>query len=267
MGGNPLIKENLNLTTKSLLRYPGGKSRAVSIILPYIPEGTTEICSPFFGGGSVELALMAKRVSIFGSDLFAPLVNFWQQVIKHPKELADRVQKYFPLSHTKFYTLQKEYVTIQNKLEQAAVFYVINRCSFSGIMTFQSGVSPGHPRFTQSSIDKLRNFRSIGLKVRKMDYKDSLRKYKNMMAYLDPPYLIENNNLYGYKGSLHKNFDHIKLAEILCKRGNWILSYNKCPQVEEMYSYAKILTPKWRHSMSKKKKVQELLIISPDIVK
>lgn len=38
------------LTTRSPLRYPGGKSRAVSMILPHIPEGTEKVCSPFFGG-------------------------------------------------------------------------------------------------------------------------------------------------------------------------------------------------------------------------
>ena len=40
---------------KSPLRYPGGKSRAVKIISEHIRKDTTQICSPFFGGGSLEI--------------------------------------------------------------------------------------------------------------------------------------------------------------------------------------------------------------------
>jgi len=252
------------LTTRSPLRYPGGKSRAVSMILPHIPEGTEKVCSPFFGGGSVELALMAKGVSISGSDIFSPLVDFWQETIERPNELAGMVQKYFPLSRAKFYSLQKRYTTIPDKLERAAVFFVLNRCSFSGT-TLSGGMSPGHPRFTQSAINRLRNFHSAGLKVRKADYKVALRESKNMMAYLDPPYLIDGDNLYGNKWDTRKNFDHVKLAEILRERSNWILSYNDCPQIQELYSHAKILKPEWTYGMSNGKKSEELLIISPEL--
>lgn len=42
--------------TRSPLRYPGGRSRAVKHIIPLIPKRTKRIASPFLGGGSVELA-------------------------------------------------------------------------------------------------------------------------------------------------------------------------------------------------------------------
>jgi len=38
-------------TLKSLLRYPGGKTRAVNLLLTLIPKNTNELCSPF---GSVK---------------------------------------------------------------------------------------------------------------------------------------------------------------------------------------------------------------------
>lgn len=46
---------SLKTETRSPLRYAGGKSRGVKEITKYIPENTKEICSPFFGGGSVRL--------------------------------------------------------------------------------------------------------------------------------------------------------------------------------------------------------------------
>ncbi|WP_406833349.1 DNA adenine methylase [Wolbachia endosymbiont (group A) of Tiphia femorata] len=41
------------MLVKSPLRYPGGKSRAISqIINKYIPKGLSTLCSPFIGGGA-----------------------------------------------------------------------------------------------------------------------------------------------------------------------------------------------------------------------
>ena len=38
------------------LRYAGGKSLAVGHVVEHLPEGLDSIVSPFFGGGSVEIA-------------------------------------------------------------------------------------------------------------------------------------------------------------------------------------------------------------------
>lgn len=260
-----LFEPKPELTARSPLRYPGGKTRAVSMILPHIPENTEKLCSPFFGGGSVELALMGKGVAIFGSDIFSPLVDFWQETIRDSAELSERVKKYYPLSRSKFYSLQKRYTSLPDKLERAAVFFVLNRCSFSGT-TLSGGMSPGHKRFTPSAIERLRNFHSAGLKVRKVDYKVALRENSNMMAYLDPPYLISSDNLYGSRGNAHKGFNHEELASILRKRDKWVLSYNDCPEIRELYKYARIFEPeKWKYGMSNGKKSEELLIISPEL--
>ena len=259
-----LFEPQPKLTTRSPLRYPGGKSRAVSVILPLIPEGTEKVCSPFFGGGSVELNLMGQGVAVFGSDIFPPLVDFWQETIRDSAELSERVRKYYPLSRPKFYSLQKRYTNLSDKLERAAVFFVLNRSSFSGT-TLSGGMSPGHKRFTPSAIERLRSFHSAGLKVRKVDYKVALREHPGMMAYLDPPYLISSDNLYGSRGDAHKGFDHEELATILWKRDKWVLSYNDCPEIRELYKHARILEPKWAYGMSNGKKSEELLIISPEL--
>ena len=93
---------------KSPLRYPGGKSRAVSIISKYIPKDTTQLCSPFFGGGSLELACAQSGIRVYGYDIFGPLVDFWKLLLTNPKKLADNVEKYRPLKKEKFYELPME---------------------------------------------------------------------------------------------------------------------------------------------------------------
>ena len=74
---------------KSLLRYPGGKTRALKHIIPYFPKNLTEIVSPFFGGGSIEIHYASQGVRVHGYEIFEPLVNFWQQVLENPKRVAD----------------------------------------------------------------------------------------------------------------------------------------------------------------------------------
>lgn len=254
---------------KSPLRYPGGKSRAVSIISKYIPKETTQLCSPFFGGGSLELACAQNGIRVYGYDSFGPLVDFWQFLLTNPKKLAANVEKYHPLKKEKFYELQKIQLESKSKLERATVFFVLNRTSFSG-STLSGGMASGgpynNPRFTKSSIEKIRKFKVNNLTIQQADFKKSIPRHKNAMLYLDPPYLIQSK-LYGKKGDLHKNFDHVGLAKILKKRNNWILSYNNSKEIHELYLDYIILYPDWKYGMSRNKSSREVLILSHDIDK
>jgi DNA adenine methylase len=53
--------------TKSPLRYPGGKSKAIDNIIPHIPLDIKEFREPFVGGGSVFLGFK-KSFKIFPID-------------------------------------------------------------------------------------------------------------------------------------------------------------------------------------------------------
>ena len=154
------------------LRYPGGKSRAIKHIIPLIPKDVQTLCSPFFGGGSIELACTSIGISVKGYDIFEPVVNFWQCLLNDPSRLASQVMRYYPLERKRFYELQKRYASIRDKIDGAAVFYTLNRSSFSGT-TLSGGMSPEHPRFTQSSIDKLRALTIHNLSIEKMCYTGS----------------------------------------------------------------------------------------------
>lgn len=257
-----ITKDRRAYTDRSLLRYPGGKTRGVEVITQYFPE-ISEMASPFFGGGSIELYMAAKGVKIYGYDIFTPLVEFWQCVIKNPIKLAEKVADFLPLSKETFYELQQHQACARTKLERAAIFYVLNRSSFSG-STLSGGMSPGHPRFTQSSIERLRTFFNPLFSVESLDFKQSIKAHKNCFLYLDPPYLIRSA-LYGKKGNVHKDFDHEGLFKALLKRDNWILSYNDCAEIRTMYKSYNILTPVWKYGMSNDKRSKEVLIFSRDI--
>ena len=245
-------------TLKSPLRYPGGKSRAVKQILSYFPENITTVCSPFLGGGSIELALAQKGIKVYAYDNFKPLINFWQELLQHPKRLRNQVKGFYPLSKSQFYILQKNEKLPKEK--QAAAFYALNRSSFSGV-TFQGGMSPNHPRFTRKGIDSLATFKASCFHVAHMDFTQSISKHPDDFLYLDPPY-YNAAQLYGNGNFSNKQFDHVQSATLLKTRTRWILSYNDCAYIRRLYKGHKIVKLHWSYGMNKNKQSSEILIFS-----
>ena len=269
-------------SSKSLLRYPGGKSRGAEKIFEFIPADTKRICSPFFGGGSVELMCANNGMKVYGYDKFFPLVNFWNSLLNNPKKLAIHVAGWWSTGrqglskNISYKNLQKEVMSPKlTTIERAALFYVINRTSFSG-STLSGGRTPGNPRFTKSSIQNILDFRAVNktknITVKHLDFVSSIKKNKKKMMYLDPPYWIENK-LYGSQGDLH--FDdtaHLKLSEILSGSDKWILSYNNNKKVRKAYQDYVIRPLTWSYGMKNVKrktmgKSNEILILSHEISK
>ncbi len=254
-----LNRRKQNVFPRSPLRYPGGKSRALKkIIDAYIPLDLKRLCSPFMGGGSIEIALASSGVKVFAYDIFEPLTAFWQTLLQDPEGLAQRVEKYHALTKQEFYGLQRTILGTADKAARAAILFVLNRSSFSGTI-LSGGVSPGHPRFTASSVQRLRDFHTGNLTVEHADFTQSLKRHKKDFLYLDPPY-ANGQKLYGNKGDSHKDFDHIGLANILNKRGRWVLSYNDCSLVRELYKGCHISTAEWSYGMGNGKQSNELII-------
>ena len=112
---------------------------------------------PVYRWGSSRTRLCNNGITVYGYDNFKPLVGFWQCLLNNPKKLTDIVRTYYPLSKSNFYKLQKTYNDYRSKYERAAIYFVLNRASFSGT-TLSGGMSPNHPRFTESSIERLSNF-------------------------------------------------------------------------------------------------------------
>ena len=280
--------------TLSPLRYPGGKSRGAEKIFEYIPARTKNICSPFFGGGSVELLCAKNGMNVYGYDAFLPLVDFWKCLIKRPKELAILVAGWWSTGTnglSKDFEAQKEYNKLKaellsskiSQLERAALFYVINRTSFSG-STLSGGVTEGNPRFTASSVDRILEFKTLNdtknISINCLDFRVSIKKNRRKMMYLDPPYWLKTN-LYGKKGDLNfQEKDHVDLFNLLSKCKKWVLSYNDSKIIRETYKDYEIVPLEWAYGMknysgkkseNKKKKSMpkssEVLILSKDVEK
>jgi DNA adenine methylase len=234
---------------KTPLRYPGGKSRACDKMDPYFPDFCEydEFREPFVGGGSVAIYITKKypNLNVWVNDLYEPLVNFWQQLqmfgIDLKNNLSDlKLKNYLHYDAKRLFISSKKKINDQSlsNLDRAAAFYIVNKCSFSGL-TESSSFSPqaSNSNFSLRGIEKLPEYSKLISKWRITNYSyDFLMDgNKSSFMYLDPPYDIKDN-LYGNKGSMHKGFDHDKFV-IDCDNNNMdqLVSYNSDQLVKDRF--------------------------------
>ena len=160
---------------KTPLRYPGGKSRAVKKMAQFFPDFShyTEFREPFLGGGSVSLYIsqVYPDLDIWVNDLYEPLYCFWKilQVSgdKLSKELTELKSRYPDRSSARgLFVEAKEYLEKKPKecdpFHRAVAFYVVNKCSFSGLSE-SSSFSPqaSDSNFSMRGIERLKYYSQV----------------------------------------------------------------------------------------------------------
>ena len=264
----------------SPLRYPGGKTRACKVIESVIKDhfditSFDTIISPFFGGGSFEFYMQNKYgLVIKANDKFTPLYNFWKQVKIDKMALCEGLRAIEAVSKEQFADYRRTIMGLDaNTLQQATQFFIINRCSFSG-STLSGGFSQeaSNKRFTPSSIARIEALDFTNIEVYNEDFYDFIVNNANAsdasdaassLLFLDPPYYLENksNKLYGNNGDLHEGFRHRMLFDLLENRKNWVLTYNNCEYIRDLYKDFKIFDVKWSYGMNSSKASAEIIII------
>jgi DNA adenine methylase len=266
-------KSLLNKTSNnSPLRYPGGKTRACkkldTILKTHFDISKfNNIVSPFFGGGSFEFHIQNNYgLNIIANDKFVPLYNFWKTCKLDKENLCKELIKKIDLIDKKeFNNLRDKIMTENNKLNQSIMYFIINRCSFSGA-TLSGGFSleASKKRFTKSSIDKINNLELSSYDIYNLDFEEFINNNqdeKNLL-FLDPPYYLEKaSTLYGNNGDMHETFEHDKLYKCLSKKKNWFMTYNNCNYIKNLYKDFKIIETFWSYGMNKTKKSSEIIII------
>ena len=248
---------------KTPLRYPGGKSRACTKMDQYFPDldSYVEFREPFLGGGSVAIHVSKKypHLKITVNDLYEPLINFWIQLQTFGDELTDKLIDYktnhpnppkelqkvegteFPAKELFLNSKEAINKSSVDSIERAAAFYIVNKCSFSGLtesssFSKQASVS----NFSMRGIEKLRGYSEIisHWHINQYSYEYCFREniHDNLFMYLDPPYDIKDN-LYGKSGSMHKGFDHDKFAEECSQSSvHQLISYNSDQLVKDRFT-------------------------------
>ena len=226
-------------TLKTPLRYPGGKSRAITKISQFFPDLTDfkEFREPFLGGGSVALWVTKQypHLDIWVNDLYEPLANFWSMLRTNSDEMTVSLVNYkktHPDHDTARELFEEAKQTLadnkKDKLNQAIAFYIVNKCSFSGLSEASSfSKQASDSNFSMRGIEKLPEYAEIirNWRITNVSY-ELLLGGTGSFVYLDPPYDI-GSNLYGKKGGMQKYFHHTNFSKACSEADHHLLvSYN-----------------------------------------
>jgi site-specific DNA-adenine methylase len=232
----------------------------ITKLFPVAHDEKVRVISPFFGGGSLELALLHESwcVQICANDLFAPLINFWQVAQSDRANLCAICRARRPVSREKFMKMRARLNVDTNRTESAADYFAINRSSFNGAAHCGGFYrEAAQKRFNANSIARLR---AVDLTNITFSCEDALAFIPRIfrepdIMYLDPPY-------YGAKYS-HCDFDHVALRDLLRELPSkrWIMSYGDCPYIRELYDadHFKIKSVSWSYCMTRRES-SEILI-------
>jgi DNA adenine methylase len=269
----------------SPLRYAGGKSKAIGLIIENFPElKTKKIVSPFFGGGSLEIVLATKLgYEVVGYDVFGMLVNFWQQLLTNPVELADELSTLIPDTETftrnrhillhywdiikpndlVYNTRNKLELTddekkilIDNSLLQAVYYYYNMQLSYGPMfLGWPSSLYLKQYKYDKI-VERIRDSKLGNISIKCESFETTIPKHKDDFLFLDPPYYLGADSKM-FKGMYpncnfaihHNKFDHRLLCELLKKHtSGFFITYNDCPTIREMYADYKQIFPSWQYT-------------------
>lgn len=275
----------------SPLRYAGGKSNAVGLILENIPDlKEKKIISVFFGGGSVEFVLSSHLgFRVIGYDIFSMLTNFWNQIINNKGLFLKELEKLTPdktnYIHNRhillhywekikprslvYQTRKKEPLTRRemkllddNPLLQAVYYYYNMQLSYGPMfLGWPSSVYLKEKKY-KDLMTRIGQFQPGNIEIRCASFEEAIPNHPNDFLFLDPPYYIGEGSQM-FKGMYpncnfaihHNEFPHEQLRDLLLKhKGGFFLTYNDCPVVRQWYDSYQQVFPKWQYTFGQGEK-------------
>lgn len=262
----------------SPLRYPGGKSKMVIELLPYMKNHKTLI-EPFAGGAGVTLNFLNEKIieKAILNDLDAGIYSFWKAILTDTDAFINKMHN-TPVTPQEWKKQRDIYLSENNySIDLGFAAFYLNRVCRSGILT--AGIIGGNDQSGNYKMDCRFDKNNIEKKIRKIAaYKNQIEIYnqdineflinisdKDAMIYLDPPYYLKGKELY------HKYFEkeeHEKLRDTLKNKvqNPWIMTYDNADEIKELYKNYKIKQFILNYSVNSKRKETELMILSQNII-
>lgn len=271
-------------TTKSPLRYPGGKSQLYNFVRYTIYQNNIKnpiYIEPFAGGAglAIELLLNQDVESIVINDIDIAIYSFWYSVLYRVDDLISLIEK-TPITINEWkkqkaiYESQKSYPSLDLGF---ATFY-LNRTNRSGIIKGgpiggldQSGKYKIDCRFNKEDlINKIRKISSNRDKIFLYNYdavyfiQNVLSKFpsEQLFIFFDPPYFKEGKKLYT---NFYTYDDHKDLCYAIkgIKKSHWINTYDYNKNIAELYKNIPTKIFNVQYSANRKRKEKEFLFHNP----
>lgn len=281
----------------SCIRYPGSKSRISDIIFGKLAKFSNNdyiigYAEPFFGGGTVGIQFLSmfsdcgledvKITDVCINDIDIGISALWTSIIRYPELLKQHIRAFSPSivafdSFKESLLSQKCYYDNEHSIVSLGFRKLaIHQLSYSGLGTKSGGPLGGRKQSsgyeigcrwyadsTCNRVDRLHNlFKNFNISNKECSRVDFSSIVDNLsdkwVLYCDPPYYVKGQELYQY---YFTDNDHIRLSECLKKtHSKWLLSYDDCTEIRDLYSWAKVEELKVQYSVAGITEKKELLI-------
>lgn len=266
------------MPVRSGLAYPGGKWKALPLILPLIPDGVEDWREPFFGGGSVTLGFIqspkarwCKRFLV--GDLAPEIWAYYKGVQENAAEVVAICEDWFTkacptqaeLSRmnvndpvyeavaeqafaegAKFWKWAAEVdCSTLTMTQRAARTFLVNKISFSGMGDSGSLSKDRFAKFRLDGCSAMTDVQPIlqQLEIINAPFQETMANPTDKtFIFLDPPYIAqEKSGLYGRGGDTHHGFPHQELAD-LCKglKCPWLMTLDDSIAARRLYAGCEI---------------------------
>jgi DNA adenine methylase len=251
-----------------LFPYSGAKTWLAPTLVEILERLRPDVVvSPFLGAGCIEYAFARQRpqTPVLGCDANAALIGV-HKAYAADRELLKAAALSLPprLSREEFAALKASYAAMTEAsldFGKAAEFLRFMANCFSG----RYGSYVVTPR-------KSVPVRALGTPCPQnisVECRDAFELLRNPPAgrvawYLDPPYFVRTTH---YRGTSNRGFQHAELADLLHEVGGlWVLSYNDCPEIRDLYKDCATVTVERPSTVLKGRDGGgvELLIFSPE---
>ncbi|AQW81245.1 adenine-specific DNA methyltransferase [Campylobacter pinnipediorum subsp. pinnipediorum] len=247
-------------TTKAAFGWVGGKSKLAKDIIALMPKHDKYV--EVFGGAlSVFYQKSPSKCEIL-NDINGELINLHRIIKTRPQSLNIELNNMLR-SREIFYLIKDKKLKPRNNIQRAALYFYLISLSFG---------SKGNNFVMAKNRNPKNIYRDFAVQSRKlkraiienMSYERLIKEYdsKDTLFYLDPPYVGTESY---YKTPKDFNIaDHKNLSYILSNiNAKFILSYNDCDLVRELYSDFIIKELNIRYTLNAKtnKINKELLIM------
>lgn len=207
-------KEHREHYVRAPFGYPGGKSKLVTKILPYLPYKTSYI-EPFGGSGVILLAREESPLEVF-NDRYAGVVSFYRCLRDEQKcqQLIDRLELTLH-AREEFLWAKTTWKDVEDDVERAARWYYMVQTSFGSLGKAFGRATSGKANMGKKLKNNLKLFWAIHnrlkyAQIENLDWRDCIFDYDSYdtVFYLDPPYILGEKYIYEYNFTKD---DHIEL--------------------------------------------------------
>ena len=255
----------------SPLRYPGGKAKLGSWfaeLIIYNKLKNVTYIEPYAGGAGAALFLLFNNIvdKIVINDADIAIFGIWHSILNETEEFIDKINK----TNIDLKSWETHKYIIENHEKYSLIdigfsAFFLNRVNVSGILKGgpiggkkQNGKYKLNARFNKDKlIERVEKIASMKEKIF-IHNKDALdfleyidkKSYANNFIYLDPPYFKKGSQLYRnhYKPDDHKIISQ-KVKDL---RIPWLITYDNCKEIKDLYKDCNGLEFSLRYSASQK---------------